>query len=71
MDVRDFDDYRLLRMRDVVAITGLSKNTILRLVKAGSFPEPIQIAPRSVAWRWCDIRDWLESRPPATGANWR
>ena len=71
MDVRDFDDYRLLRMRDVIAITGLSKNTILRLVKAGSFPEPIQIGPRSVAWRWCDIRDWLESRPPATGANWR
>ena len=41
MDVRDFDDYRLLRMPEVMAITGLSKNTIRRLVKAGLFLKPI------------------------------
>ena len=67
----DIFKHRLLRLPEVEAITGLSKNTIFRLVKAGLFPPPIRIGPRAVAWRWLDIKAWLDSRPLATGENWR
>ena len=62
----DISEYRLLRLPEVMAITGLSKNTILRLVKLGLFPQPVKPSLRAIAWRWCDIRGWLESLPPAT-----
>ena len=52
----DFDDYRLLRLPEVVEITGLSRSTIDRLTRAGLFPQSRQIAPRAVGWRWADLR---------------
>ena len=67
----DFDDYRLLRLPEVMQITGLSRSTIDRLVKAGLFPQPRQIGPRAVGWRWPDLKGWLETRPPAAGENWQ
>ena len=71
MDVDDIYQYRLLRLPEVEAITGLSRNTIFRLVKANLFPPPIRIGPRAIAWRWLDLKQWLDSRPLATGENWR
>lgn len=39
-----------IRMPAVVAATGLARSTIYQTIKAGSFPAPIQIGPRAVAW---------------------
>ena len=71
MAIVDISEYRLVRLPEVCAITGLSRNTILRLVKANLFPPPVRIGPRAVAWKWSDIRLWPDSRPLATGENWR
>lgn len=71
MNKNDIYQFRLLRLPEVEAITGLSRNTILRLVKLGLFPPPIRIGPRAVAWRWLDIKKWLDTRPLATGENWQ
>ena len=65
----EFDDYRLLRLPEVMTITGLSRSTIDRLVRDGLFPRSRQIGPRAVAWRWADVRAWVESRPPASGED--
>ena len=62
----DIFEHRLLRLPEVCALTGLSKNTILRLVDLGLFPPPVRIAPRAIGWRWCDVKAWLDSRPLAT-----
>ena len=71
MAIPDIHEYRLLRLPEVCAITGLSKNTIIRLVKDKLFPAPIRISPRAVAWRRADILVRLESLPLATGENWQ
>ena len=71
MHQEDIHQYRLLRLPEVEAIAGLSRNTIIRLVKAGLFPPPIRIGPRAVAWRWLDVKSWLDTRPLATGENWQ
>ncbi len=54
---------RLLRRREVEAITGLARSTIYRLMKDGTFPRPIRVGPSAVRWRLSDIEAWMASRP--------
>lgn len=60
---------RLLRIDEVLHVTGLSKNTIYRRMREGTFPRQIRIGPNSVAWRQSDIERWISSLhvggPPA------
>ena len=60
-------DNRLLRLREVLALCGLSRSTIYRKMREGSFPEPLKVGVRAVRWREAEIEDWLASRPRATG----
>lgn len=53
---------RVLRRRDVEALTGLSHATIYRHLRAGSFPRPIRLTDRLVGWLERDIEAWLASR---------
>lgn len=56
----------VLRFHQLKAEVGLSKSTIYLRVKNGTFPRPIQLGPRSVAWRISDIEIFL-----ADPANYR
>jgi prophage regulatory protein len=53
---------RGLRRRDVEALTGLSRATIYRHLRAGTFPRPIRLTDRLVGWLERDIEAWLASR---------
>ena len=57
---------RILRLPEVVEITGLSRATIWRRVKVGEFPKPVRLGglrSRSIGWYESAIREWLENRP--------
>lgn len=54
---------RLLRIREVISVTGLSRMTIYRLEKDGTFPSRRRLGRNSVAWREDDISAWVASRP--------
>jgi prophage regulatory protein len=54
---------RLLRTKQVVELTGLSRMTIYRLEKSGVFPARRQLGSNSVAWIEEDVADWVGSRP--------
>ena len=56
----------ILRPPAVMARTGLSRTTIWRRVKAGSFPAPLILGENSIGWTAQSIDDWLESRPRRT-----
>lgn len=56
---------RMLRIAEVLRITGVSAATTWRWCKAGIFPSPVKLGPNSVGWREGDLRAWLESREPA------
>ena len=58
---------KILRMRDVLEMVGVSRTTVWRQVKAGNFPAPIRLSPRSVGWRQSDIEEWIASRDDAVG----
>ena len=53
----------LLRLPKVKITSGLSRSSIYENIKNGSFPAPIKIGKRAVAWRESDIQKWLNSRP--------
>lgn len=49
----------ILRLKQVMAETGLSRSSIYRGIQAGTFPSPISLGPRSVGWHCGQIDAWL------------
>ena len=53
----------ILTKQEVVTRTSLSPSTIWRRMKAGDFPESVQLTPWKIGWHEEEIDQWLESRP--------
>jgi prophage regulatory protein len=53
---------QMLRPKQVVERTGLSRTTIWRQVRAGTFPAPIELGVNSIGWPESIISEWLDSR---------
>jgi prophage regulatory protein len=53
---------KILRIRGVKTLTGLSKSTIYKYISDGLFPSQIKLGPRTVGWLEEDIELWLTSR---------
>ena len=56
---------KILRLPQVVARIGLSKNSIYRLIRQGEFPRPLQLTPNTVGWRVDEVDKWADARPRA------
>ncbi len=54
---------RLIRLPEVLMLTGLSRSTLYRKVKEGRFPAPVSLGPRSVAWRESEVLTWIRNCP--------
>lgn len=53
---------RLLRLPTVCELTGLGRSRVYALMKEKSFPAPVQLSVRSVAWPEIEIMEWIEAR---------
>ena len=51
----------LLRWGQVIELTGLSKSTIKRRIKSGSFPSPLDLGGNCRAWKHKDIEVWINN----------
>ena len=51
---------KILRTREVMERTGLSRTTIWRKVRAGKFPAPLQLTENAVGWPESRISKWFE-----------
>ena len=60
---------RMLRFVDVIECTGLSRTTIWRRIRAGTFPAPISLGENSVGWPEHAITEWIKNRPVVHYAN--
>lgn len=60
------DGVRFLRLPEVRAITGLSKTSLYELIRERSFPPPVRLGARSVAWVWSEVNQWAASRIEAS-----
>lgn len=53
---------RMLRRKEVEAITGRSRSAIYEGMADGTFPKPVKIGARAVAWPESVIRAWIAER---------
>ena len=53
------DDISFLRLPEVKEVTGLSKSSLYALIRANSFPAPVRLGARTVAW---EIKQWAAER---------
>jgi prophage regulatory protein len=53
----------ILRLRQVVARTGLARSTLYERIQAGTFPAQISLGPRAVGWLESDVEAWIAGRP--------
>lgn len=62
---------RVVRVKEVVGLTGISRTSLSRLVAAGTFPKQVDIGMRANAWMLSDVQAWLAARQrvevPASG----
>ena len=49
----------LLRQPRVTERTGIPRSSIYAAIRAGTFPAPIKIGERAVAWVSTDIENWI------------
>ena len=55
-----------VKLPGLMNVTKLSRSTIYAEVKKGTFPAPIKLSERSVAWPVDDIRAWIAQRIDAS-----
>lgn len=55
----------LLRLKSVIALTGLSRSNVYRLEADGLFPARVKLSARASAWKADEVAAWIESRPRA------
>jgi prophage regulatory protein len=62
-------DVQLLRIKEVVAITTLSKSCINLWVADGKFPRPMTLSPTVKAWRLKDVTAWIDDQYACTNTS--
>jgi prophage regulatory protein len=58
----DFDEAIFLRLPKVKVVTGLSKSSLYELIRANSFPAPVRLGARTVAWIRSEVIEWAAER---------
>ena len=53
---------RRYRMSEMFKIIPLAKSTIYQKISEGTFPKPVKLGARSVAWLESDLVKWLEEQ---------
>ncbi|TDY23594.1 AlpA family transcriptional regulator [Paraburkholderia sp. BL6665CI2N2] len=53
---------RFLRLPEVMRRTGYGRSSIYAYVHAGTFPAPVKIGARAIAWVESSVLDWMADR---------
>jgi len=53
---------KLIRLQQVMAITGLGRSTIYKYISDGWFPRPVPLGGRSVGWVESEVHEWIFAR---------
>lgn len=58
---------RIIRLPELLEITGASRSTLYRWIREGCFPPPVRLGPNSTGWPQSQVREWLDSLQPVSG----
>lgn len=55
---------RLITLREVIALTSLSRASIYNYISKDMFPRQISVGERSVRWIESEIQEWIRQNNP-------
>ena len=61
-DPEDAFPVRMLRLSAVLARTGLSRSTMYKLIREGSFPKPVRLGAQAAGWVEAEVDGWIRGR---------
>ncbi|MCW8331947.1 AlpA family transcriptional regulator [Photobacterium sp. SDRW27] len=53
---------KLITLREVIALTGLSRSTIYKYINENRFPQQIPVGDRAVRWDEEEVQSWINSK---------
>ncbi|EGQ8014062.1 TPA: AlpA family transcriptional regulator [Vibrio cholerae] len=53
---------KVIRLKEVIELTGLSKSSIYRMASDDKFPKPLSLGARSVGWIESEVTQWLAEK---------
>ena len=53
---------KILRMPEVIEMTGLSSASIYKQIRLGNFPEGIKLTARCTGWALSDVEAWIKAK---------
>ncbi|MDA5318913.1 helix-turn-helix transcriptional regulator [Vibrio cholerae] len=56
------NNIRLIRFREVLAMTGLSRSSMYHFIEANQFPAQVKLGGRAVAWVESEVQEWITER---------
>jgi len=56
------DSERILRTKDVLELVGLSRSTIWRMQRSGTFPQCVNLSTNRIGWLYSDVMEWVRTR---------
>jgi prophage regulatory protein len=56
----------ILRCKQVISITGMSRSSLYAMAKAGTFPKPIRLSLRSSGWVESEVQEFIKGRIDAS-----
>jgi prophage regulatory protein len=56
---------KLLKLTDVIVLSGLSRSSVYALAQQNKFPKPLKLSERSSAWVEEEIKQWITERVKA------
>lgn len=59
METQQAPALRYIRMKETCRKTGLSKSTIYERISAGTFPAPVRLGERAVAFIESEVEAWM------------
>ena len=64
MAVINTNNFRFIRLPNVLAKVGLSKSQLYKLIGEGKFPPQVKLSTRAVAWVEQQVDEWMIQRAP-------
>lgn len=53
---------KLLRLPEVMELTGVKKSTVWAWVKSGRLPAPFKLSSRVTVWRLTELQEWINAQ---------
>ena len=53
---------RIIRLREVLDVTGLARSTVYKCIEEDTFPRPVPLGGRSVGWVEEEVQEWVLAR---------